>query len=310
MNRRKFITGTLTLGTGLTFMNSVQASGLFTNSISVPTLQISLAQWSLHRKIRSGKMNHLEFAEKSQSFGCVGLEYVSVFFKDKAKNKTFLKEMNTRAEDHQQQNVLIMVDGEGYMADKDSKKRTKAIENHYKWVEAANTLGCHAIRVNLAGQEDKIEAQKAGVDSLNRLGEFAKPHNISILVENHNGLSSDCRWLSDVMQNVKYKNIGTLPDFGNFCVKRGEDGSCITEYDKYQGISELMPFAKALSAKSYEFDAAGNETKADFYKMLTIARENDYSGYVGIEFEGNTISEEEGIIKTKNLLDKAISKIY
>ncbi len=310
MKRRKFITGTLTLGTGLTFMNPIQASSLFTNSIATPTLQISLAQWSLHRKLKSRETNHLEFAKKSQSFGCVGLEYVNVFFKDKVKDKTFLKEMNTRAEDHQQQNVLIMIDGEGFMADKDSKKRMKAIENHYKWVEAAHTLGCHAIRVNLAGQEDKTEAKKGGVDSLNRLAEFAEPHGISILVENHNGLSSDCRWLSDVMQNVKYQNIGTLPDFGNFCVKRGEGGSCLLEYDKYKGMSELMPFAKALSAKSYEFDADGNETKSDFYKMLTIARENDYSGYVGIEFEGNTISEEEGIIKTKNLLDKVIAKIY
>ena len=310
MDRRKFITGTLTVGAGLTFINPIQASGLFTDNISKPTLQISLAQWSLHNKLFSGKMNHLEFAEKAQSFGCAGLEYVNAFFKDKAKDMTYLKEMNTRAEDHQQQNVLIMIDGEGFMADKDSNKRMKAIENHYKWVEAAHTLGCHAIRVNLAGGEDKAEAQKAGIDSLNRLAEFAEPHGINILVENHGGLSSDGGWLSGVMQNVKYKNVGTLPDFGNFCIKRGEGQSCITEYDKYQGMEELMPFAKALSAKSYEFDAQGNETKADFYKMISIAHQNNYSGYVGIEFDGNSISEEEGIIKTKNLLDKVISKIY
>ena len=308
MERRKFITRSLTAGASLAFVNPVFGSITSAQS-ATQSLEISLAQWSLHRKLFAGDMDHLDFARMSQGFGCVGLEYVNAFFKDKATDVSYLKEMNSRAEDHQQKNILIMIDGEGGMAEKSAKKRLVNIENHYKWVEAAQVLGCHAIRVNLHGGEDRLDAQKAGIDSLNRLAEFAKPFDVSILVENHGGFSSDGSWLADVMQNVSNENIGTLPDFGNFCIEHKEQ-ECVSAYDRYQGMSELMPFAKALSAKSHAFDDQGNETQSDFFKMIQIAKENQYSGYVGIEFEGTIVSEEEGIIKTKNLLDKAIAASY
>ena len=308
MERRKFITRSLTVGAGLAFANP--AFGSITSAQSATqSLEISLAQWSLHRKLFAGDMDHLDFAKMSQGFGCVGLEYVNAFFKDKATDVSYLKEMNSRAEDHQQKNILIMIDGEGGMSEKNAKKRLVNIENHYKWVEAAQVLGCHSIRVNLSGGEDRLDAQKAGIDSLNRLAEFAKPYDVNILVENHGGFSSDGSWLSNVMQNVSQENVGTLPDFGNFCIERKEQ-ECISAYDRYQGISELMPFAKALSAKSHAFDEQGNETQSDFFRMIEIAKRNQYSGYVGIEFEGTIDSEEEGIIKTKNLLDKAIAASY
>jgi len=308
MDRRKFITRSLTAGAGLAFVNP--AFGSFTSAQSATqSLEISLAQWSLHRKLFAGDMDHLDFARMSQGFGCVGLEYVNAFFKDKATDVSYLKEMNSRAEDHQQKNILIMIDGEGGLAEKNAKKRLVNIENHYKWVEAAQVLGCHSIRVNLSGGEDRLDAQKAGIDSLNRLAEFAKSYDVSVLVENHGGFSSDGNWLSNVMQNVSRENIGTLPDFGNFCIERKEQ-ECISDYDRYQGMSELMPFAKALSAKSHGFDEQGNETQSDFFRMIEIAKKNQYSGYVGIEFEGTMDSEEEGIIKTKNLLDKAIAASY
>jgi len=308
MDRRKFITRSLTAGAGLAFVNP--AFGSITSAQSATqSLEISLAQWSLHRKLFAGDMDHLDFARMSQGFGCVGLEYVNAFFKDKATDVSYLKEMNSRAEDHQQKNILIMIDGEGGLAEKNVKKRLVNIENHYKWVEAAQVLGCHSIRVNLSGGEDRLDAQKAGIDSLNRLAEFAKSYDVSVLVENHGGFSSDGNWLSNVMQNVSRENIGTLPDFGNFCIERKEQ-ECISAYDRYQGMSELMPFAKALSAKSHAFDEQGNETQSDFFRMIEIAKKNQYSGYVGIEFEGTMDSEEEGIIKTKNLLDKAIAASY
>ena len=308
MDRRKFITRSLTAGAGLAFVNP--AFGSFTSAQSATqSLEISLAQWSLHRKLFAGDMDHLDFARMSQGFGCVGLEYVNAFFKDKATDVSYLKEMNSRAEDHQQKNILIMIDGEGGLAEKNAKKRLVNIENHYKWVEAAQVLGCHSIRVNLSGGEDRLDAQKAGIDSLNRLAEFAKSYDVSVLVENHGGFSSDGNWLSNVMQNVSRENIGTLPDFGNFCIERKEQ-ECISAYDRYQGMSELMPFAKALSAKSHAFNEQGNETQSDFFRMIEIAKKSQYSGYVGIEFEGTMDSEEERIIKTKNLLDKAIAASY
>ena len=208
--------------------------------------------------------------------------------------------MKSRANAEGQANVLIMIDGEGELADANSNERLKGIENHYKWVEAAHYLGCHAIRVNLGGGKDKAEAAKASIDSLTRLSEFAKGSNINVLVENHGGFSSDGMWMTEVFSQVKSENCGTLPDFGNFCIQYGEDG-CLKEYDRYKGMKELLPFAKAVSAKSYGFDADGNETTIDYYRVMKMVKESGYKGFVGIEFEGE-ISEEQGIIHTRDLL--------
>lgn len=264
--------------------------------------KISLAQWSLHKALFANEMDNLDFAAKSRKLGCEGLEYVNAFFKDKAEDMAYLKEMNSRANAEGQANVLIMIDGEGELADANTAERIKGIENHYKWVEAAHYLGCHAIRVNLGGGKDKAEAVKASVDSLTKLSEFAKGSNINVLVENHGGFSSDGMWMTEVFSQVKNVNCGTLPDFGNFCIQNGENG-CITEYDRYKGMKELLPFAKAVSAKSYGFDADGNETTIDYYKVMKMVQESGYKGFVGVEFEGE-ISEEQGIIHTRDLLLK------
>ncbi|WP_299554009.1 sugar phosphate isomerase/epimerase family protein [Seonamhaeicola sp.] len=265
--------------------------------------KISLAQWSLHRALKGGQMDNLDFAAKARSFGCEGIEYVNQFFKDKAKDTAYLKEMNSRADTEGQQNVLIMIDGEGALAHADEKKRLKAIENHYKWVEAAHFLGCHAIRVNLAGANDYDEGIKAGIDSLTRLSDFAKGSDINVLVENHGGFSSNGAWMHKVFSQVKNENCGTLPDFGNFCIKR-EDGKCSEMYDKYKGMKELLPFAKAVSAKSHVFDTDGNETNIDYHRMMKMVKEVGYTGFVGIEFEGSDVSEDKGIELTRDLLIK------
>jgi hypothetical protein len=267
MNRRHFISTTFqaTAMVSLLGLMACKDSKKKIKSIVEETadnslfFKISLAEWSFHRALQSGKMDNLDFASKSRSVGCEGLEYVNQFFKDKAKNTTYLKELNSRANSEGQQNVLIMIDGEGNLADANTDNRLKAIENHYQWVDAAHFLGCHAIRVNLAGGLDKNEALKTSVDSLNKLSEYAKGSNINILVENHGGFSSNGEWMTEVFSQIKNENCGTLPDFGNFCIERDEKGNCFEAYDRYKGIKELLPFAKAVSAKSYSFDANGDE---------------------------------------------------
>ncbi|WP_116039186.1 sugar phosphate isomerase/epimerase family protein [Seonamhaeicola aphaedonensis] len=266
--------------------------------------KMSLAQWSYHRSLKSGAIDHLDFAAKSRSFGFEGIEYVNSFFKNKAQDMSYLKEMNSRADAEGQKSVLIMVDGEGALADADTKKRLKAIENHYKWVEAAHFLGCHAIRVNLAGGIDEEEAAKAGIDSLTQLSDFARGSNINVLVENHGGFSSNGAWMSRVFSQIKNENCGTLPDFGNFCIKKDEERNCLEAYDRYKGMKEVLPFAKAVSAKSYEFDNQGNETTIDYKRVMKMVKDSGYTGFVGVEFEGKTISEEAGIQATRDLLIK------
>jgi sugar phosphate isomerase/epimerase len=271
---------------------------------------ISLAQWSLHKKLQAGEMDNLDFAAKTRSFDIDGIEYVNQFFKDKAKDTAYLNEMNNRAKEEGVKNLLIMIDGEGLLATTDDKKRTEAVENHFKWIDAAAHLGCHAIRVNAGGDGTAEEQKAAGVDGLGRVSTYGTKNNISVIVENHGGLSSNGEWLSSLIQQVDMPNCGTLPDFGNFCIKGGENDAqgnrtCDDEYDKYKGVELLMPFAKAVSAKSNVFDEYGNERVIDYPRMLKLVKDAGYKGYIGVEFEGGEVSEEEGIILTRDLLRKA-----
>lgn len=276
--------------------------------------KISLAEWSFHQALFAGKMTNLDFPAKASEFGINAVEYVNQFFKDKAKDKTYLADLKKRCDDNGVHSVLIMCDGEGEMGDQNAKKRLQAVENHYKWIEAAEYLGCHAIRVNAAGEGKPEDVSKAVAESLSKLSEFGKAHNINVIVENHGGVSSNGKWLANVMKTVNMSNCGTLPDFGNFCLNRTKPESntpegwaktkCLEEYDRYEGVTELMPFAKGVSAKTYDFDANGNCVETDYAKMLKIVKDAGYTGHIGIEFEGSKLSEEEGIRKTKELLLK------
>lgn len=259
-----------------------------------PLFQISLAQWSLHRTIFAGKLDNLDFPRTAkQDFGIEAVEYVNQFFKDKAKDTGYLTELAKRAADEGVTNVLIMCDGLGNLGDPDDAARKKAIENHFPWVEAAKRLGCHSVRVNAASAGSFAEQQKLAADGLSRLAEYAAQMEMAVIVENHGGLSSNGQWLAGVMRMVDKLNCGTLPDFGNF-----------HDYDRYLGMEELMPFAKGVSAKSYEFDEAGNEVRTDFSRMLKLMLAVGYRGWVGIEYEGTTLPEAEGIHATKRLLER------
>lgn len=274
---------------------------------------ISLAEWSLHRSLYSGDMDHLDFAKIAKDeFGIDAVEYVNSFFFEKAKDKVYLKEMRSRADDLGVSSLLIMCDNEGSLGDPDIAKRNKAVENHYKWHEAAKYLGCHSIRVNAylteslhgleTGDYSKTGSYKDQIglaaDGLRKLTEFGEGIGMNTIVENHGGLSSDGGWLAAVMKEVDHPMCGTLPDFGNFRIEGDK------WYDRYKGVEELMPFAKAVSAKSHDFDSNGNETNTDFFKMMDIVSNAGYEGYVGIEYEGSVMDEISGIRATKTLLER------
>jgi sugar phosphate isomerase/epimerase len=264
--------------------------------------KISLAEWSLHRALGAKEMTNLDFPVKAvRDFGISGVEYVSTFFKDIS--TAYLNELLKISKDNGVTNVLIMIDAQGSLGDTDKAARAKAVENHKPWIEAAKFLGCHSIRVNAAGKGTETEVADAVAESLTGLCTFAAPMKINVIVENHGGYSSNGKWLSGVMKKVNLKNCGTLPDFGNFRVSPTE------EYDRYLGMQELMPYAKGVSAKSHEFDADGNEIRSDFYKMLKIVNDAGYTGWVDVEYEGDKLSEPEGIMATKRLLEKAIASV-
>lgn len=259
--------------------------------------EISLAQWSWHKRLFGEvepKMDHLDFAKEAHDLGFQAVEYVNQFFKDKAEDKKYLAEMKKRADDLGVRSVLIMCDDEGSLGDPDSRRRAKAVKNHHKWVRAAEFLGCHSIRVNAYSEGSYDEQLKLAADGLRRLSEYAAEYTLNVIVENHGGLSSDGRWLAGVVREVNLPNCGTLPDFGNFP----------PQIDRYEAVETLMPYAKSVSAKSYDFDKKGDETTIDYRRMMKIVLDAGYDGFVGIEYEGDRLSETEGIIATKKLLEK------
>jgi sugar phosphate isomerase/epimerase len=323
-NRRQF----LGEATGLTLMATAceQVSRKAPESVDVP-FQISLAQWSLHRSIfggdpgemmgwdrftqtlnsadyrtvLAGEIDPIDFAKIARrDFQIDAVEYVNTFFFDRAEDRGYLTRMREVADGEGVRNVLIMCDAEGALGHPDEAARLQTVQNHHKWVQAAEFLGCQSIRVNAQSDETlpPEEQQRLAADGLHRLAEFAQDFNINVLVENHGGLSSDAAWLVGVMKLTDHPSVGTLPDFGNF------DISDDLSYDPYQGVTELMPFAKSVSAKSYDFDAEGNETSIDFERMMRIVLDAGFRGYVGIEYEGTRLSEPDGIRATKTLLER------
>ena len=300
MKRREFLETSAVLGAGLTVTSALN-NNLFAGP-GEPAFKISLAQWSLHRALNDGKIDNLDFAKIArEEFGIEAIEYVNQFFKDKAE-ESYLNEMKKRADDQNVHSLLIMCDGEGKLGDPDQNAREEAVNNHHKWVKAAKYLGCHSIRVNAASDGSFEEQQKLAADGLRQLCEIADPYEINVIVENHGGLSSNGAWLAEVIKMVDHPRAGTLPDFGNFRVDEN------TNYDRYTGVTELMPFAKAVSAKSHEFNEKGDEIHTDYYKMMDIVLAAGYHGYVGIEYEGDKLDEYAGIKATKELLEQVLEQ--
>ena len=322
MERRTFIRNGFTLGLGAASFGTALAHNVLTDfsANSTPFFKLSLAQWSLHNAIWKRQLDPYDFPAKAKELGFEGVEFVNQLYPDvmKAKDKTaalkqFISKLNTAAKTEGVENVLIMIDGEGDLAVPSISERNQAIENHKAWVETAAAMGCHSIRINLFGERDEIAWKAQAAESMRKLGEFAAPYKVNIIVENHGYLSSNAALVMEMLAEVNLPNCGTLPDFGNFCLEREAgkrwDAACIREYDRYQGVKELLPKAFAVSAKSHDFDQAGNETHTDFKRMLQLVKDAGYTGFIGVEYEGQQLDEISGILATKELLLKQAKQL-
>jgi sugar phosphate isomerase/epimerase len=270
--------------------------------------KISIAEWSLNKSMRNGEVDHLDFAKIARrNFDIDAIEYVNQLFADKTGgSNNYIKEMKNIADGEGVKSLLIMCDGEGALGDPDDVARKTAVENHFRWIDAAKYLGCHSIRVNAQSEGEYEEQMKLAADGLSSLTEYGAKHNINVIVENHGGLSSNGKWLSGVMDMVNHPRCGTLPDFGNFYLGTWEEKGN-EWYDRYLGVEELMPYAKAVSAKSNNFNTDGTEKDTDYSKMMKIVLDAGYRGYVGIEYEGP--NEMDGISATKKLLEKVRNEL-
>jgi sugar phosphate isomerase/epimerase len=315
LTRRRFVRGTV--GTcaalGLVLGRSLRAAAAAPGHTpgqppagKIGDFKISLAEWSLHKALFKKEIDNLDFPRIAhEQYGIDAVEFVNVFFKDKAKDSAYLKELKARANDSGVTCVLIMIDGEGDMSAKAKDERMQAAENHKKWVDAAAALGCHSIRIN-TGNNYSFENVFGVSESCNALVEYAEKQGINVICENHGGPSSNPDALLNLISWVGKDRFGTLPDFGNFPKdKRGR-----YMIDVYRAIERMMPYAKGVSAKSYDFDAQGNETTLDYARLLKIVTDSGYHGYVGIEYEGNRLSEPDGIRATKRLLESLRGSMY
>jgi sugar phosphate isomerase/epimerase len=324
INRRHFVKQAAVGAAGLGLAAALPRS-LFAESSKELFFKIAISQFSFASQFWTQKLNPLDFAAKAKELGISGLDYCSMFFADKAKDQQFLNDLKKRSADAGSYNLRIMVDGEGVLGDLNETVRLKAVEGHYKWIDAAATLGCPMIRVNVEGEGAPADVAKAAVDSLGKLIEYGSKQHIDVIVENHVGISCNAAWLAGVMKQVNSKHCGTLADFGNFCINRTKPETndiagymktkCLEEYDKYKGITELMPFAKGVHAKSHVFTAAGDDAETDFYKMFKIIKDSGFNGWVSIEYEGGLLKmyskdakyldDYAGVTATKNLVEKA-----
>jgi sugar phosphate isomerase/epimerase len=324
-NRRAFLT-TLSMGVAGAGLAASFPSWLVKNTRPpVLPFKLALSQFSLASQFWTKQLDPLDFPAKTmKTFGIPGLDYCSMFFADKAKDSVFLNELKKRATDSGCHNLRIMIDAEGVLGDLNKDERKKAVENHYKWIDAAATLGCEMIRVNVEGEGDPKEVAKAAEESLKTLIEYGRKSNIDVIVENHIGISCNGAWLASVMKNMNSPHCGTLADFGNFCVNRTKPPTndiagwmqtkCLEEYDRYKGIEELMPYAKGIHAKTHVFDADGNDTETDFSKMFHIIKQSGFNGWVSIEYEGGLLKmygkdskyldDDAGVLATKKLVEK------
>ena len=334
MKRRKFINNLALAGACLGSYNFTTFDReLFKNF----PYKISLAQFSLFRLEMSRKIDPMDFAKIANDLGFKGLEYLQMSYngklmRERRKNslygiKKLANDLNQKADEFNMENILIMID-----IGPDLGKSTKNLDQYHLWIDCASEMKCHSVRVNLRGSEDNLYNWKQNsIENLEKLCEYAKPLKINIVVENHGGFSSNADYLIDVIENVKSQNVGTLPDFGNFCVKQDPEkyaeasrmftmgaesktdrpptiyDSCAERYDMYDGMEKLMRYAKGVSAKTHGFDKNGDDVDIDYKKMLEIVKKSEYQGFIGVEAQAFTMDPIEAIIASKKLLVNSYS---
>ena len=268
-------------------------------------VRISLAQWSLNRAIKAGEIKAIDFAAITRNtYQLDAVEFVGSFYRKQKNDQSFWSDMLVRSESEGVQNLLIMID----LGNPDENDRKAAVENHYGWVDAAKRSGCHSIRVNAFGSGERSVVKAALIDGMGSLCEYAAKAGINILIENHGLYSSEANLMVEVIKAVDSPFMGTLPDFGNWCTSEKwggtRDDSCKQVYDLVGGVKEFMPYAKGVSAKTYDFDEAGDQPRLDYVSLLKTVKDAGYQGYIGIEYEGENLSEPEGIRATKKLIEK------
>lgn len=296
-------------------LGAIAAPAAFAQTARPRDFKISLAAWSLHRMVGSkpGQISLLDLPRYArETLGIEALELVSYAFQggDKAfsEMKPWLKTLSKNAEAQGVKILLVMVDGQGEIGSVDEAKRLDAVERHKKWIDVTHYLGGHSMRMNWTGApetvvEDPVALRafvERSVPGFHALCEYGEKRDTNVIIENHGGASSRPEALVQLIESVDHPRMGTLPDFGNFP----------PAVDRYMAIDLMMNYAHAVSAKCYDFDPnTGDETKLDYARLIDIVTlKHGYHGYIGIEFEGDRLSEKDGVLACKALLERLRDK--
>lgn len=301
MMKRRHLLRSLTLGMGAATLAPRSLSSLLAADSDKPWLKFAVQQYSFNQQLRSGELDILDFPKTVvEGTGIRGLEYFNGHMEEKGGDAGFFKELRKRTDDLGATNIMMLCRSKSALDSADPGERAKAIEGYRPWLEATRTLGGECIRVDVRSPGDPEEQKAHAIAGLKALCEVAeKDFELAIVVENHGNHSGNGAWVAEVMKGVDRENCGTLPDFQNF-----------TDYDPYQGVEEMMPWARIVCAKSKGFDKEGNEVNVDYRRMLKIVRKSGYSGWIGIEFEGHDVEPVEGILATKRLIETVMAEIY
>jgi sugar phosphate isomerase/epimerase len=200
------------------------------------------------------------------------------------------------------QNQVLMIDEQGLLGDPDPSRRAQSVDNHLRWWDVADAIGCRYMRVNAHSSGTDAEQLELCRDGISTLIDRGAARPSTLLIENHGGLSSRADWIVSLIDSLPASRCALMTDFNNFQYAPGQ------VYDRYLGVQQMMPFTRVVSAKSFDFDDAGNETTIDFTRMFDIIRNFALEGAVSAEYEGSRLSEFDGAGATVELLQQLAAR--
>lgn len=286
---------------------------------------LSLAQWSLHRRMIGerlplaqraarmvrgklgmreplhGDLDPLDFPLMARrEFGFDAIDYIGYFYTPHVRDRSYLRELKRRCDGEGVQSLTISctTEGEIGIGHPEANKRDAIAANHLRWMDMAAYLGCNAISVRVGSVGDAAEQLRLVADGLNAIADWANPHGLDVLVENHDGFSNDGAWLDELMRLADHRRIAMAPDWGNF----GDDPAVRTAH-----LARVMPHARALTAKFFDFDEPGDEITMNVPALMRVVRDAGYRGPISVEYEGAQASECDGIRLSTAMLTRLLA---
>lgn len=289
-------------------------------------MEAGLSQWSFHRsllgnsrdnyeqylkelhsnnpdQVLRGNMDHYSFLEAACSLNIKTIDLVNILFFSKVSDHSWLESYKRKADSLGLSFGCLMCDELGSLGSSSRTERRESLEKHLLWLQAASKLGCTMLRINAYGDGTYLQQLKQCSQTISSLADCANDYGINVVIENHGFASNNGAWLAMLIEHIGKDNVGVYLDFDNFFMG-GWHHNPKRYYDRRQGIIDLAPYTFGVSAKSYDFNSLGDETTIDFKECIELLSEAKFDGVISAEYEGDTLSEFDGVEKTIRLIQK------